>query len=265
MEARKLLYKSSVIGWRQFGKGPEAVICLHGYGESSRSFEFLAKYAGDRYSFYAIDLPFHGDSLWMEKEFTSNDLLEILDRICPGMRYTVLGFSLGGRVALSLYENRPANIDRLVLLAPDGLKVNFWYWFATQTIPGRGIFRFTMKNPGWFFGLLKLSNGLGLVNASVFKFVKYYIGDAEMRELLFNRWMSLRQMRPDLKLIKKKVPEYKTPVRVVYGRHDRIILSSVGRRFREGIEEYCTVTEIESGHQVLHEKHVEDILRALQG
>jgi pimeloyl-ACP methyl ester carboxylesterase len=263
MDSHKILYKSSAIGWRQFGKGAEAVVCFHGYGESAGAYEFLAKYAGDRFTFYAIDLPHHGDTLWMDKELSPDDLLEILDRVCPGMRYTVLGFSLGGRVALSLYENRPSNIDRLVLLAPDGLKVNFWYWFATKSALGRRLFRFTMKNPGWFFGLLKLSNGLRLVNASVFKFVKYYIGDAEMRELLYNRWISLRQVSPNLGSIKKKVREFKTPVRIIYGRHDRIILSSVGRRFREGIEEYCTVTEIESGHQVLHEKHVEDILAAL--
>ncbi len=263
MDFHKLLYRSSAIGWRQFGKGPEAVVCFHGYGESARSFEFLAKHAGDRFSFYAIDLPFHGDTLWMEKEFTTEDLLEILDRVCPGMRYSVLGFSLGGRVALSLYENRPANINRLALLAPDGLKVNFWYWFATQSIIGRQLFRFTMKNPGWFFGLLKLSNGLRLVNASVFKFVRYYIGDAEMRNLLYNRWMSLRLVSPHLGSIKEKVLEFKTPVRLVYGKHDRIILPSVGRRFCEGIGEYCTLTEIESGQQVMHEKHVEEILLAL--
>ena len=102
------------------------------------------------------------------------------------------------------------------------------------------------------------------MNASVFKYVKYYIGDAEMRELLFNRWMSLRKVSPDLGLIKKKVIEFRTPVRIVYGKHDRIILSSVGKRFQEGIEKFCTVTVIESGHQVLHEKHVEDILAALE-
>ena len=254
-----------MVAWRRFGQGPEAVVCFHGYGESSRSFAFLDKHAGNQYSFYTIDLPYHGDTVWNESAFSESDLLEIIDRICPSTRFTVLGFSLGGRVGLSLFETRPANINRVVLLAPDGLKVNFWYWLATQTMAGKSLFRFTMKNPGWFFGLLRLFNFFGIVNASVFKFVRYYIGDPPLRELLYHRWISLRKLRPDLNQVKRLATEFKTPFTLVYGKHDRIILPVVGRRFRKGIEAYCEVTEIASGHQVLHEKHVRDILHALQG
>jgi hypothetical protein len=49
----------------------------------------------------------------------------------------------------------------------------------------------------------------------------------------------------------------------VYGKHDRIILPEHGEKFRKGIEMHCNVSVIESGHQVLHEKHVNDILRQL--
>ena len=34
-------------------------------------------------------------------------------------------------------------------------------------------------------------------------------------------------------------------------------------QFKKGIEEYCTLTVIHSGHQVLHEKHIKEILPAL--
>jgi pimeloyl-ACP methyl ester carboxylesterase len=157
----------------------------------------------------------------------------------------------------------PEQIAKLVLLAPDGLKVNFWYWLSTQTWLGNKFFRLTMKKPGWFFGFLKLLNKLKLVNASIFKFVNYYIGDAEVRRLLYARWTTLRKIKPGITIIKKNIVELKTPVRLVYGKHDRIILSSVGQKFRKGIEEYCTISVIPAGHQVLHEKHAEEILNAL--
>ena len=70
----------------------------------------------------------------------------------------VLGFSLGGRIALSLYQAQPENVEKLILLAPDGLIVNFWYWFSTQTWIGNNIFSFSMKYPGWFFAFLKMVN-----------------------------------------------------------------------------------------------------------
>ncbi|NOT50989.1 MAG: alpha/beta hydrolase [Chitinophagaceae bacterium] len=273
MESCRLIYKNSVISYHRFGSGPSPALCFHGYGEEATSYDFLAKYAGDRYSFYSIDLPFHGKTEWNEGlTFTSGDLLQIIKGIFEqnnlklqtvNLKLSLIGFSLGGRIALSLYQLIPEKIERLVLLAPDGLKTNFWYWLSTQTWLGNKFFSFTMKHPDWFFGFLKILNKLKLVNASIFKFVNYYIGDKEVRRLLYARWTTLRKLKPRLQKIKQQVKKNDTGVRLVYGRHDRIILSSVGEKFRKGIEDHCILSVIHSGHQVLHEKHIAEILPAL--
>lgn len=266
MELHQFNYKNSAIAYYRFGSGPKTAVCFHGYGESAALFGFLDKYAGNQYTFYSIDLPFHGQTGWKDGLlFTYADLLQIVLEITGegSSKLTLLGFSLGGRVALSLYQTAPEKIEKLVLLAPDGLKVNFWYWLATQTWMGNKFFGFTMKRPGWFLGLLKLMNKLKLVNASIFKFVNYYIGDAEVRQMLYTRWTTLRTLKPKLSYIKKCISKNQTSVRLIYGKHDRIILSSVGERFKKGIEQHCTLSIIHSGHQVLHEKHIEEILPAL--
>jgi pimeloyl-ACP methyl ester carboxylesterase len=273
MVRKSLLYKSSQISYYRFGNGPSIAICFHGYGENGQIYGFLEKYAGDAFTFYAIELPHHGDTLWQETTcFTHHDLTDIIDNIVGGNNknsatispdLTLVGFSLGGRIALSLYQSIPSRVQKLILMAPDGLKVNFWYWLATQTNAGNGLFALTMRRPGWFFGFLKMLNGLGLVNASIFKFVNYYIGDEQARKLLYARWTVLRKLKPNLKRIKSLVRKYKTPVRVIYGKHDRIILSSVGERFKSGIEDHCEICIIHSGHQVLHEKHAEELVPAL--
>jgi len=273
MEPGRLRYKNSTVNYLRFGSGPKTAICFHGYGEEASSFDFFGKYAGDQYSFYSIDLPFHGKTEWNEGlDFSHKDLLQIVEEILEqnnvkrqtlNVKLTLMGFSLGGRIALSLYQAIPGRIERLVLLAPDGLKVNFWYWLATQTWLGNKFFSFTMKHPRWFFGFLKVLNKLKLVNASIFKFVNFYIGDKEVRRLLYARWTTLRNLRPNRKKIKVAVKENETKLRLVYGKHDRIILSSVGEKFRKGIEDHCILSVIHSGHQVLHEKHVKEILPAL--
>ena len=266
-------YKNSTIGYYRFGTGPKPVVCFHGFGEDASLFVFLNKYAGNQFTFYSIDLPFHGQTEWKGGlTFDIADLRQIVEEILDqnslrlqplNGKPTLLGFSLGGRMALSLYEVMPEKIEKLILLAPDGLKVNFWYWLATQTWLGNKFFALTMKKPGWFFGLLKLMNKLKLINASIFKFVKHYIGDTEVRRLLYARWTTLRKLTPNLHIIKNQIRENKTPVRLIYGKHDRIILSAVGEKFKRGIEEHCTLSVIHSGHQVLHEKHIEEILPAL--
>jgi pimeloyl-ACP methyl ester carboxylesterase len=262
-----LPYKNSRICYYRFGTGPKIALCFHGYGESATSFSFFAKYAGSQYSFYAIDLPFHGQTDWKEGfNFTNTDLLQIADSIISGTNqpFTLMGYSLGGRMALSLYQQIPERIEKVILLAPDGLKVNFWYWLATQTQAGNKFFALTMKKPGWFFGMLRLLNKLKLVNASIFKFVQFYIGNPEVRKLLYQRWTTLRKIKPGIGRIQIQVKKNKTSIRLIYGLHDRIILSSTGEKFRKGIEEYCTLSVIHAGHQVLHEKHAGEILDSLQ-
>ena len=279
MEFLRLSYRSSTIGYYRFGSGPRSAFCFHGYGEEAGSFGFLGKYADAQYTFYSIDLPFHGKTEWNGGlTFTQSDLFQIIEEILKqnnnklrtascgqttNHKLTMIGFSLGGRIALNLCQTMPEKIEKLVLLAPDGLKVNFWYWLATQTWAGNKFFHFTMKHPGWFFGFLKMLNKLKLVNASILKFVNYYIGDAEVRRLLYARWTALRKLKPDVKFIKNIVRKNKIQIRLVYGMHDRIILSSVGEKFQKGIEEQCTISVIHSGHQVLHEKHIAEILPTL--
>ncbi|MCX6317655.1 MAG: alpha/beta fold hydrolase [Bacteroidetes bacterium] len=230
----------------------------------------MEKSAGDQFTFIAIDLPFHGDTDWKGGlNFTIDQLVEIVkgilaqENVNPSRPVTLIGYSLGGRVVLSLFQSGKLNTDRMVLLAPDGLKVNRWYWLATQTWLGNRFFAFTMKHPGWFFGMLKVMNRLGLVNASIFKFVNYYIGDETVRQLLYTRWTTLRKLKPRLSVIKKMIAEKNIPVRLVYGRHDRIILAAVGERFRKGIEAQCRISIIHAGHQVLHEKHAGEIVPVL--
>jgi pimeloyl-ACP methyl ester carboxylesterase len=300
LEQRYLSYKSSRISYLRFGTGPKPAFCFHGYGEEAGSFSFLTKHEGGQYTFFAMDLPFHGHTEWNEGlNCTINDIKQIIEGVCsqenfkyfipglPGKEYiaagkvtqgsipsnsslpgneqllSLVGFSLGGRIALSLYQEMPSKIEKLILLAPDGLVLNPWYWLATQTWPGNKLFAFTMRSPQWFFAVLKGLNTLKLVNTSIFKFVSYYIGDKEVRRLLYARWTTLRKLKPDLPAIKSFVRSNKTAVRLLYGKHDRIILPVRGEKFRKGIDEYCRLTIIESGHQVLHERYKDYIHEAL--
>lgn len=269
-----LSYKNSRISYYRFGAGPKTALCFHGYGEDGTAYRFLEKYAGDHYTFIAIDLPFHGQTQWNEKlPFTTEDLQQLLEKLFGqnnlkplnllNIKPSLIGFSLGGRIALSLYQACPAHIEKLVLLAPDGLKVNFWYWLATGTRIGNRLFAFTMKHPGWFLGFLRGLNQLRLVNGSIFKFVNHYIGDEKVRRQLYERWTGLRKLSPDAQSNKTAIRQYHTPVRLIYGRHDRIIRSDRAEKFRRGIEEHCTITILPSGHQVLQEKHAAEIVAAL--
>jgi len=252
------------------------VICFHGYGETASSFHFLEEFAMAEYHFFAVDLPFHGQTNWQEEEsFTPADLLNIISLVKNlhlssskekkelDDQIILIGFSLGGRVCLSALEKAPKHFKKIILLAPDGLKMNPWYWLATQNRAGNKLFAFTMKRPGWFLKLLRKMKRTNRINQSIYKFVHFYLDDENVRQQLYQRWTGLRKIKPNISIIKKNIKEYKTPVQLIYGRYDRIILPVRGEKFCKGIEPLCKLKVIRSGHQVLDKTHAAEILQAL--
>jgi len=247
------------------------LICLHGYGESAESFAFLGEAIGSDYTVVAIDMPFHGKTEWKGKlEFSPLDLLSVIDRLVAGMPpfrsgWWLMGYSMGGRVALQLLEMIPGKIAGMVLAAPDGLVVNPWYWLATQTRWGNRLFRRTMQHPGWFFFLLRAGHFLRMINPSVYKFAEHYIGNQPVREELYIRWTLMRKFRPRLRVVRECIRSRRIPVRLVYGQYDRIIRWERGEQFRRGgLEPYCELIILPSGHQLLQSKNLETILSMLK-
>jgi pimeloyl-ACP methyl ester carboxylesterase len=267
MQSGHLSFDQSTVHYLKHGSGKRILFCFHGYGESSSNFSFLSNHLKDGFVIIALDLPFHGETKWESGSFDANKLKSIIHKILQQENLSpqgisLIGFSLGGRIALSLYEKMPDQIDRIVLLAPDGLKLNFWYWLSTQTYLGNKTFKLTMKSPGWFLGMLRIGNKIKLINRSIYKFVEYYIHDDRVRRELYDRWTCMRKCRPTLSVIREKIGQHRVTVRLLYGKHDRIILASPAERFIKGLND-ARITMLDCGHQVLHQKNAEQIVNAL--
>ncbi len=281
-----IAYRSSRLHYYCWGRGRKLLLCFHGYGESAESFSLMAEPLDDAFTIVAIDMPLHGLTVWKEGlDFRVEQLVEIIDSILaaieeplplpapsgantgphlPGTSlhssWHVMGYSMGGRIALSLLEAVPERVKKLVLIAPDGLVVNPWYWLATQTRPGRLLFRYTMYHPGWFLLMLKAANKIKLVNPSVYKFVDNSIGRHEVRRELYTRWTTMRHFRPHLEKIKALVRQRQLTVRILYGKFDRIIREERGREFQKDIEPWCRLVVISAGHQLLQARHLPTLL-----
>lgn len=265
-------YKQSKIHVSIFGTGPSNLFCFHGFGQDGTSFQVLEKELGHNYTLLAIDFPFHGKTEWNEWLIMSpEDLLNILDLINlerggdpqKKITFSILAYSLGGRIALHLLQIIPDQIEKMVLIAPDGLQVNFWYWLGTQTWAGNKLFAYTMKNPKWFFNLLNIFYKSGLLNKSIIKFVHLNIDDKNLRLTLYSRWTTMRKFKPKLSAIKQIAIQNKIPVHLVFGSYDRIILSKRGNLLKQDNDQ-VSVTVLDAGHELLKEKYVPVIASLLQ-
>ncbi|HXB94488.1 MAG TPA: alpha/beta fold hydrolase [Puia sp.] len=262
-------FGASRIHYSFWGTGDRLLLCFHGYGESAASFAFLEERLGPDLTILAIDLPFHGDTDWRQGyDLDPHDLLHILQDIIarlphPSEEWWMLGYSMGGRVALQLLQLAPDKIRQLILFAPDGLRMNPWYWLATQTAPGNRLFRWTMKHPAWLFFLLRTGHALHLVNPSVYKFTAHYVNDRRVRMELYARWTNMRNFRPRLRKLSALIREHHIPVKLFYGSYDRIIRWQRGERFRKRTGPCCQLSLLPAGHQLLQPKFLEVIAKAL--
>ncbi len=250
------------------GHGEKLVFCFHGFGGKSTSFSFLESYA-DGYTFIAPDLPFHGETVWKEgSEITPADLVSIVqliidkEKVKEAVKFSLIGFSFGARIALSLFQAVPESIDRLVLIAPDGLKVNFWYWLAIYTKAGYRIFQHTVQSPGLFLGMARLLQRAG-IKKNLAKFTIDCLQRNDYRQLLSQGWPAYKSFKPHIYQIKSLISEKKVPVRLFFGKTDGIFHPKDGLAFSKGIESWCQVHLLDCGHQLLSKKYAGDIVRAL--
>lgn len=261
MESHLLPYKNSFVHYLKFGNGTRFLFCFHGYGEDASSFLFLGKTLGHDYTLIVLDFPFHGNTVWKDGHaFNTADLENIINAIIPLELQTVsfIGYSMGGRIALAMLQEIPQKTERVVLVAPDGLHKNFWYWFSTQTGIGNKLFSYTMRNPQWFFGGMAFLKNFRLLNKSIFKFAHAYLDDATERTLLYDRWTTMRKFKPKESRITLALKQYKIPLRMLFGSYDRIILSERSTTLDKK-NDTITVRTIKAGHQLLKEKYAKDI------
>jgi pimeloyl-[acyl-carrier protein] methyl ester esterase len=100
-------------------EGGQDVVLLHGWSLNLRVWDGLVRELAPRFRLIAIDLPGHGRSDWDPRATTpAAQAWRVHETLAPlTERYALLGWSLGGQLALDLAAALPAGIERLALIA----------------------------------------------------------------------------------------------------------------------------------------------------
>lgn len=95
---------------------PESVVLLHGFGGTHRTWDgVLAHLPAERYRPLALDLPGHGDWGDAPRPITFDGCVQSVLERSPE-RFVLVGYSMGGRIALHVALAAPERIARLVLI-----------------------------------------------------------------------------------------------------------------------------------------------------
>jgi 2-succinyl-6-hydroxy-2,4-cyclohexadiene-1-carboxylate synthase len=105
------------LSYESWGKGPRTVVALHGFTGNRGVWRSLERYWGEALRVIAVDLPGHGESA-PAGALGFPGTVEALSTLIGELgleKPTVLGYSLGARVALALAAAHPERLEKLIL------------------------------------------------------------------------------------------------------------------------------------------------------
>ncbi|HLF17593.1 MAG TPA: alpha/beta hydrolase [Candidatus Omnitrophota bacterium] len=112
------LKTGSGISWHYEAEGEgEDLLFIHGWGVDRRIWRQQLKYFSQFYRVISVDLPGHGKSEWikMDLQNMAEDLMEILMHVRVE-KVSVVGSSIGGLLALKLYQFFPQIIKKMIFV-----------------------------------------------------------------------------------------------------------------------------------------------------
>jgi pimeloyl-ACP methyl ester carboxylesterase len=225
-----------LLNYRRSGAGEKIMLTFHGYGQDNTVFE---KYTG--YTFYHIDLFFHGKSVWNkgEEPLEKHEWKILIDDLLVKndiRSFSLLGFSMGGKFALATFEAFPERVNEVILLAPDGIKTSLWYSLATYPVALRKFFKSMISDHRRFLRIARTALKLGLIDKGVLRFVETQMDSEEKRKKVYYSWVVFRHLKFDMSELRQLLEKHRVKLRVLIGRYDKIIKAKDMKRLTSKIE-----------------------------
>ena len=249
----------------KIGSGPKLLIAFHGYGNEASIFLPFEKYIKNDYTMYSIDLPHHGksacDNITMEKR----DLAEMVGNLQKEMnvqKAALLGYSIGGRVVLSIVEIIPEQIDKVLLMASDGLRFNPLYYFLTSTYVGSKFFTHFLTRPQKYFPFIDWLRDRKIIDTHRHSFAMWYLQADSTRAFLLKVWPCLKKIVPKPRAVRAAIAKHDLPVHIFMGAYDKVIPPKLAHGFKRNLKSVHLYI-LNKGHRVMDSESLPEISACL--
>lgn len=239
----------------KMGHGKKVLLAFHGFGQNHTYFLKLAQVLKEEYTLYAFDIFFHGRSTWKncEQTLSVDEWKKYIDVFLSRHQMTefsIIGYSIGAKLALVTVSITPEKVNQLILIAPDGIKINIWYSLTTQVHWIRKIFRSTVTKPQLFFFLVQTLQKLQVLENGIAKFAKSQMNSRKKRYRVYCTWVHMSKLIPNTKQIADLINQHAIEVEVFLGSYDRIIRKKNIKGLLKRLKNY-QLTILEKGHNTL--------------
>ena len=264
VQHRLFEYQKASICYYVYGRGPQLAFCLHGYSNTATMFDLLASRLGESFTLIALDLPYHGQTRWGRAKMRVEDLDAILKGIMAkeqsGPEYMLVGFSLGARICISLFNFDPAPVQKMILLSPDGLYSSLLYKLLVRTKLGHFLMAWLLKNPRKSVPAIDWLYHNKLINKTIYAYACSFVNSKRQSTLLYARWVSMSRLHPGLKTFQRQLSKRKIPVLMVFGKKDQVTPLHNADVVRKYQNSYLHVYKWEAGHLLLRPQYLDKLI-----
>lgn len=256
----------------------QVVVAFHGFGRPSEEMAHYLPLYPKGTAMLSVGLCHHNgstpppgqDAPELDPALFQEALSAWLDSLVsgPGDRpaRVLLGYSLGGRIALTLFERSPRAWDGMILLAPDGFRKNPMYRFAVETRLGRAAWAWTDRHSETVRSLIRGLRRVKLISAHLEHFALHHTEDHAMRSLVSRTWKTHRAFWPNLRGTQqawKELGKRNVNVHAVFGSRDAIIPWAWSKPWRALATDRVHFVQVPCGHVMRHPDTVECIAQAI--
>lgn len=227
----------------------EWMLIFSGYGQDPLSWKEFAHRCQPDFNVMVISLPSGSGIPVVTKPDFCESIRDLMEQ--HGMKaVTVISYSMGSRFSLVMAECMPERIRMIIMMAPDGILRLTWNRVATNTFIGHWLFRQFVFHETVYLALIGLGYKLGLLTKSLYSFSKWYMRDRAAREKVYDTWMLMRKMQPDLENVNQHQQQYGFAVLAYFGMKDAVIRPQAAKRLRLKIRA-ANIVMLDKGHQLM--------------
>lgn len=256
--------------YSQYGTGPTVWLALHGIGQDASCFAPFGEQLNQTHTIYSLNLPFHGpespDAEWPDAEWPATITKPYWQRLLADFlsahqidRFSVAGFSMGGRFALVTAELFTDRIDQLILLAPDGVTDDPWFRIATSTWAGQAVLRFMLSHTSFFHRV-----GTGLVTVNLLKpgllrFAEATLKTPAQRTQIYRSWTAFHPLTIDVPALAQRLRTQQVAVWLILGKFDAVLPAAHTQPLLRALPE-CRLIVLPTGHTSLVKRAADEVM-----
>lgn len=246
------------------------MLAFHGFGMKGTQFSVLEPVFSERYTIYSFDLFFHGQTELLDKSLdtirggmSSADFGVQIAEFIQKMGFekvSLLSYSMGALMALSVIEHLPTQVNEAFFIAPDGLRPNKLLQVGSGNIIVNRIFHKLVYSPKTVAVILNSLLKYRYIDHSLHRILQGEFGTEATRLTCYQAITYHAKIRFNKTRLATIINQHKIKTYFYFGETDRLFPPSIGKEFSAMLEN-SSLNILNTGHELVNKELGEFINR----